>query len=154
MVVAAHHDGLTVATCVVADPEAEGGSQATVRIAKADVMLTDANLRCAYRQFGDLGAPRVELCDQIHARPHRVSGRPPVDMLVEEPSRLRRLPVQPYRLPSDRAASSDAPPPRSTSTGASTRCPVSCAVRRSGSGSTAMRSWSCMSAHRRRRCCA
>ena len=34
------HYGLTVATCVPADPESKGGSEATVRIAKADLVPT------------------------------------------------------------------------------------------------------------------
>ena len=37
MVAAARHYGLTIATCVVADPESKGGSEATVRVAKADL---------------------------------------------------------------------------------------------------------------------
>lgn len=45
------HYGLTVATCVPADPESKGGSEATVRIAKADLVLTDHNLRPAYADF-------------------------------------------------------------------------------------------------------
>ena len=36
MVAASRHYGLTIATCVVADPESKGGSEATVRVAKAD----------------------------------------------------------------------------------------------------------------------
>ena len=44
MVKAGRHYGLTVATCVVADPESKGGSEATVRIAEADLVPTDANL--------------------------------------------------------------------------------------------------------------
>jgi transposase len=69
MVAAAHHYGLTVATCVVADAEAKGGSEATVRIAKADVVPTDVNLRGAYTSFGELEAASVELCDEVNARP-------------------------------------------------------------------------------------
>jgi hypothetical protein len=33
--------GLTIATCVPADPESKGGSEATVRIARADLVLTE-----------------------------------------------------------------------------------------------------------------
>ena len=98
MVAAAHHYGLTVATCVVADPEAKGGSEATVRIAKADLVPTDANLRDAYISFGKLEAACVQLCDEVNARPHRVTRRPPVEMLVEERPRLHRLPRQPYTV--------------------------------------------------------
>lgn len=45
IVQAARHYGITVATCVPADPESKGGSEATVRIAKADLVPTEANLR-------------------------------------------------------------------------------------------------------------
>jgi transposase len=37
MVAAARHYGLTIATCLPADPQAKGGSEASVRIAKADL---------------------------------------------------------------------------------------------------------------------
>ena len=49
----ARHYGLTIATCVPADPESKGGSEATVRIAKADLVPTDHNLRPPYR-FAEL----------------------------------------------------------------------------------------------------
>ena len=41
------HYGLTIATCVPADPESKGGSEATVGIARADLVPTDHNLRAA-----------------------------------------------------------------------------------------------------------
>jgi transposase len=44
LVAAARHYGLEVQTCVVADPESKGGSEATVRVAKADLVPTEANL--------------------------------------------------------------------------------------------------------------
>jgi transposase len=44
MVALGAHYGVTVATCVPADPETKGGSEATVRVAKADLVPTDANL--------------------------------------------------------------------------------------------------------------
>src|SRR3954468_13628297 len=37
IVAAARHYGFTVQTCVPADPQSKGGSEATVRIAKADL---------------------------------------------------------------------------------------------------------------------
>ena len=36
----ARHYGLTIASCVPADPESKGGSEATVRVAKADLVPT------------------------------------------------------------------------------------------------------------------
>jgi len=35
----ARHYGLTIATCVPADPQSKGGSEATVRVAKADLVF-------------------------------------------------------------------------------------------------------------------
>jgi transposase len=43
----ARHYGLSIETCVPADPQSKGGSEATVRIAKADLVPTDHNLRAA-----------------------------------------------------------------------------------------------------------
>lgn len=36
---------MTIRTCVPADPQTKGGSEATVRVAKADLVPTEANLR-------------------------------------------------------------------------------------------------------------
>ena len=87
------HYGLTVATCVPADPESKGGSEATVRIAKADLVPTDHNLRPAYEDFAALERACLEFCDRVNAREHRVTRRAPVVMLAEERDRLHRLPV-------------------------------------------------------------
>jgi transposase len=40
LVAAGRHYGLEVETCVVADPESKGGAEATVRVAKADLVPT------------------------------------------------------------------------------------------------------------------
>ena len=45
IVAVGRHYGVTIATCVPADPQSKGGSEATVRIAKADLVPTDHNLR-------------------------------------------------------------------------------------------------------------
>jgi transposase len=50
----ARHYGLSIETCVPADPQSKGGSEATVRIAKADLVPTDHNLRGEYHDFGQL----------------------------------------------------------------------------------------------------
>jgi len=81
---------------VTADPESKGGSEATVRIAKADLVPTDANLRADYTCWAEL----VEVCDEfveeVNGRVHRVTRRAPVEMLTEERQRLHRLPERPY----------------------------------------------------------
>jgi hypothetical protein len=54
LVAASRHYGITIATCVPADPQTKGGSEATVRIAKRDLVPTQVNLRAAYRSFAEL----------------------------------------------------------------------------------------------------
>ena len=48
------HYGLTIATCVPVDPQSKGGSEATVRVAKADLVPTVHNLRGEYEDFAAL----------------------------------------------------------------------------------------------------
>src|SRR5947199_8569209 len=71
----ARHYGLSIATCVPADPESKGGSEATVRIAKADLVPTDHNLRAAYEDFAALEAACAEFGERVNAREHRVTRR-------------------------------------------------------------------------------
>jgi hypothetical protein len=92
----ARHYGLTVATCLPADPASKGGSEATVRIAKADLVPTETNLLDDYSSFAGLEAACAQFCDQVNDRPHRVTRRRPVDMLAEELAELHRLPANPY----------------------------------------------------------
>jgi len=96
MVAAARHYGLTVVTCMPADPASKGGSEATVRVAKADLVPTEANLLAVYDSWAGLEAACEQFCTDINARPHRVTRRAPVDMLAEEQARLHRLPEHPY----------------------------------------------------------
>lgn len=86
------HYGVTVATCVPADPESKGGSEATVRIAKADLVPTEVNLRGEYGSFTELAEACQAFMVKVNQRPHRVTQRAPVEMLVEEQQRLHRLP--------------------------------------------------------------
>ncbi|ONH31108.1 IS21 family transposase [Pseudofrankia asymbiotica] len=92
------HYGLTVATCLPADPQTKGGSEATVRIAKADLVPTEANLLDAYRSFTELETACAEFGDLVNARPHRATRRPPVQMLAEERARLHPLPARPFTV--------------------------------------------------------
>ncbi|HSH58190.1 MAG TPA: IS21 family transposase [Acidimicrobiales bacterium] len=96
MVAAARHYGLTVASCVVADPASKGGSEATVKLAKAELVPTEANLLPAYQSFADLEAACEAFCEQVNARVHRVTRRTPAEMVAEERQRLHRLPASPY----------------------------------------------------------
>jgi len=81
---------------VPADPESKGGSEATVRIAKADLVPTDANLRDDYSCWAELVDACEAFCERVNAREHRMTGRAPVEMLAEETLRLHRLPETAY----------------------------------------------------------
>ena len=105
IVAAGRHYGLTIATCVPADPQSKGGSEATVRIAKRDLLPTQVNLRPAYASFAELEQACAAFCGQVNARPHRETGRAPAEMLAEERTRLH--PVAPRRT-----RSRSAPPVR------------------------------------------
>jgi hypothetical protein len=94
----ARHYGLTITTCVPADPQSKGGSEATVRIAKADLVPTDHNLRSAYGSFGELEAACEEWMAHVNTRPHRATMEPPVIRLAEEHERLHRLPRLPHMV--------------------------------------------------------
>jgi hypothetical protein len=94
----ARHYGLTIATCVPADPESKGGSEATVKIAKADLVPTDHNLRPAYRSFGELEAACQELMAEVNTRTHRSTIEPPVIRLAREHEYLHRLPRVPHTM--------------------------------------------------------
>jgi transposase len=93
IVAVGRHYGLTIATCVPADPQSKGGSEATVRVARADLVPTDHNLRGEYEDFSQLEAECAGFCDRVNAREHRVTRRAPVLMLAEERLRLHPLPA-------------------------------------------------------------
>jgi transposase len=88
--------GLTVASCVVADPESKGGSEATVRVAKADLVPTGANLLPAYGSFTALERACASFCLEVNERPHRETRRSPAEMLLEEQRYLHPVPETPF----------------------------------------------------------
>lgn len=92
------HYGMTIRTWLPADPESKGGSEATVRIAKADLVPTDANLLDQYATFGQLEAACRQFCDDVNDRVHRETRRKPAEMLLEERARLHRLPKEPFTV--------------------------------------------------------
>lgn len=96
MVAAGRHYGMVVETCVPYDPETKGGVEATVRIAKADLVPTSANLGEDYPSFAALEDACEAFCERVNARPHAETRRPPVQMLTEERARLHVLPTEPY----------------------------------------------------------
>ena len=98
IVAVGRHYGMTIRTCVPADPQTKGGSEATVRISKADLVPTSANLLEDYRTFGQLEAACREFSDVVNTRAHRQTRRPPAEMLAEERLRLHPLPTTPFTV--------------------------------------------------------
>jgi transposase len=93
IVAAGRHYGMQVATCVPFDPESKGGSEATVRVAKADLVPTEANLAEAYPDMTALIAACDAFCAQVNTRVHRETAAAPVERLVVEQGRLHVLPA-------------------------------------------------------------
>ncbi|MGH3600342.1 MAG: IS21 family transposase, partial [Pseudonocardiaceae bacterium] len=85
------HYGLSIQTCVPADPQSKGGSEATVRIAKADLVPTDHNLRDQYADWPALEAACMEFMADVNTRPHRATRQPPVVLLAQEHEHLHRV---------------------------------------------------------------
>ncbi len=94
----ARHYGVTIHTCVPADPASKGGSESSVKIAKADLVPKDTNLREQYECFADLETACVQFCAMVNARVHRVTRRAPVEMLAEEHARLHPIPTDAHTV--------------------------------------------------------
>lgn len=86
------HYGLTIATCEPADPQSKGGSEATVRVAKADLVPTDHNLREQYEDWQALERACQQFMADVNTRSHRATRRPPIMLLAQEHEHLHRLP--------------------------------------------------------------
>ncbi len=98
MVAFARHYGVTVHTCAPADPASKGGSESSVKIAKADLVPKDTNLLAEYDSFAQLEAACEAFCEQVNARVHRVTRRAPAEMLEEERARLHPVPAVPHTV--------------------------------------------------------
>jgi transposase len=92
------HYGLTIATCEPADPQSKGGSEATVKIAKADLVPTDHNLRDEYEDWQALEQACQQFMADVNTRPHRATRQPPVVLLEQEHEHMHRLPRLPHTL--------------------------------------------------------
>jgi hypothetical protein len=90
--------GVSIRTCEPADPKSKGGSEATVRIAKADLVPTDANLRDDYESWDELEAACQAPMDRFNTRPHAVTRLPPVELLERERDHLHAVPAAPYTV--------------------------------------------------------
>ena len=96
LVAFAEHYSVTVHTCVPADPASKGGTESSVKISKADLVPKDTNLLPAYGSFAELEAARLAFCEKVNTRAHRVTKRPPVEMLAEERLRLHPVAASPH----------------------------------------------------------
>lgn len=110
IVEAAAHYGVSLHTCVPADPESKGGSEATVRIAKADLLPRDTNLLGANGSFAELEAAYAAFMERVNARAHAVTGRPPAALLEHERARLHPVARRVFvlALGEERSVSKDA----------------------------------------------
>jgi transposase len=88
----ARHYGVTVLTCQPADPATKGGVEASVKLAKADIVPKDTNLRSDYASFTELEAACEAFMDEVNNREHRTIRRKPAAVLAEEAPRLHRIP--------------------------------------------------------------
>ncbi|MGC0272222.1 IS21 family transposase [Pseudactinotalea sp. Z1739] len=98
MVAWSRHYGVTVLTCQPADPASKGGTENAVKIAKADLVPTEANLLGEYGSFAELEAACERFGEQVNARVHRTTRRAPDQMLAEERTRLHALPPVPHTV--------------------------------------------------------
>lgn len=89
----ARHYGVEVLTCQPADPAAKGGVENAVKLAKADLVPKDTNLRDQYASFAELEAACAGFMAMVNSREHRVTRRRPDHMLAEETSALHRIPA-------------------------------------------------------------
>ncbi|MGN7253496.1 MULTISPECIES: IS21 family transposase [unclassified Arthrobacter] len=94
----ARHYSVEVLTCQPADPASKGGVESSVKIAKADLVPKDTNLRDEYASFAALETACTAFMDQINTREHRTTRRRPVDMLAEEAASLHRVPDTAHTL--------------------------------------------------------
>ena len=98
MVALGRHYGATVATCRPFDPESKGGTEATVKIAKADLVPALVNLAPDYASFGELDDAGAAWGERVNGRVHRESAAVPDQQLTEERQHLHPLPADPYAL--------------------------------------------------------
>ena len=98
MVALGRHYGCKMETCVPFDPESKGGVEATVKIAKADLVRSQANLLAAYGSFGELEAACREFCAGSTGGCTGEIAAVPAGRLAAEPEMLHPLPAEPHAL--------------------------------------------------------
>jgi transposase len=98
MVELGRHYGCKVESCRPYDPESKGGVEATVKIAKADLVPTSANLRSEYGSFAELQQACIDWCEKVNARVHRETRAIPADRLAVEREHLHTLPHEAHAV--------------------------------------------------------
>jgi hypothetical protein len=88
--------GVTIATCVPYDPESKGGSESSVKLAKADIVPTSHNLLPAYRSFAELEAACTAFMSVVNGRVHRETCARPIDRLEIERAVLHAVKAEPF----------------------------------------------------------
>jgi hypothetical protein len=96
MVAVANYYGVTICTCVPYDPESKGGSESTVKIAKADLVPTEVNLLDEYTSFDQLEAACAAAMDTLNNRIHSVTRQVPATALEVEREFLHAVAAEPY----------------------------------------------------------
>jgi transposase len=94
----ARHYSVTVLTCQPADPASKGGAESSVKLAKADIVPKDTNLRAEYDSFAEIEAACDAFMEEVNNREHRATRRKPSVMLEEEQARLHRIPGLPHMV--------------------------------------------------------
>ena len=92
------HYGFQLATCHPYDPETKGGSEATVKIAKDDLLPRDTNLLPDYSSFKEMSTACRSFMDLVNGRDHRMVCEEPSARLAREAGSLHSLPGQPYTV--------------------------------------------------------
>lgn len=90
--------GVTVTTCIPYDPESKGGSESSVKIAKADIVPTEANLAENYKSFADLEKACALATEHFNSRVHSITKKRPNDMLAIEREYLHAVPLEAYTI--------------------------------------------------------
>ena len=69
-----------------------------MKIAKADLVPTDHNLRDEYEDWAALERACEQFMADVNTRPHRATRQAPVDLLAQEHEHMHRLPRLPHTL--------------------------------------------------------
>jgi transposase len=96
MLSAAIYYGVSLSTCVPYDPESKGGSESSIKVAKADLVPTEANLLDDYDSLGAFEAACQAQMEVLNGRVHAVTRRVPNELLAVERAELHAIPASPY----------------------------------------------------------